>query len=1189
MSISSNLYAEKVFGEQPIALWSLDDKADYISLINESQRDLTDTGVWSITNGSVSTVTDVIGEPFDSSIISEIDGSVPSLEAEITTISASNLLPYSLFNEDLKTFSVGAYFYSPSPFLTNITVRIIYTAGQEEKIFSLPAVEERWIFLSHTFNIPSDQSDVTVEFDLRYIPGGSDSSSYSFQMNGLSVGQWSEEFQATSLGVDVQQLPSNTSLNNLYGVPAIAYGLQEASAYYVSKENSLLAKNTGVPLVYGASNNTSLFPNSTGPSLVLPGFNFLNENGQYQQFTAEFWLRANASTTEPKRIFGPIASDDGIYVDGSFIKIKVNDQTGSHFVGEWFRPMLVDFRVINNSATLILNGEEVISIDIITNNLEFPARLDENGLDQNWLGFYVYEDTQPFEIDAVGIYPYGVPTIVAKRRWVYGQGVEYPEKTNRAFNGVTALIDYPFSKYANNHMFPDIGRWGQGFLENVSVDDNVLAPPSYEVGVVKFNNKTEDEWLTDLSTVFTGTQDKITLKPTNDWANVEGCIIFDTLNLLGSDTKAFYGLFEASPDYSGVQVLFKIEDRITGNYLSIELDGQEIDYKLTYNGNTTTLYTATGHQVGDLFTAGINLKQFSDYYGGNTAALLGNKNQLKVYVAGSEDFSNTFGGDITRIGFCTERNYSKFAELFNEFGVVSRYENVFDLYDAEIDYDGDNPDLTNGSLFTDLFVDGGDPYSRPVSDIRVEPPSYGLIGKEYFGKATLDVQVDSYWEDYVPLTKLAKSSTNEDGDQEYSLDFIQMNINYPAPKLFVGDYYDTTSQDARIYVTFQYISAGANLPTSSFIKDEQMPRNGVVEPGADWITTRYEIVDGAIVYLPPNTDFNDLAIVTHIEMQIEGISDKPVKVRKLQMASQSLSQASPTAVGTRFGKDIYPYSKSGLYFDYESKNPYKIDKSSTPYLHLTNQSGIRPVGSFDAQTDRGLSIPINPETADNFETVAINFAVKFEFDVFPESPTQIFEVESSNQYLKFYAVSDHPDGLRGRIFSLNTATGRVTDRVVFYQNGSLVREPVVSLNTWSVLGIGFTDNLVLNNVSGAIRITGQISVDSLSHYQARAIDQVQNEIIRRWFGVSTISGVDIAWRYWAEGQDNPEGNRPYTWSQVLVVAPDIYYGVNPEQIYKGFTGTNKIVAGDNRQLRFNNYNYSVYKDLDWVTNTITPV
>lgn len=44
MSISSNLYAEKVFGEQPIALWSLDDKADYISLITEGQRDLTDSG-----------------------------------------------------------------------------------------------------------------------------------------------------------------------------------------------------------------------------------------------------------------------------------------------------------------------------------------------------------------------------------------------------------------------------------------------------------------------------------------------------------------------------------------------------------------------------------------------------------------------------------------------------------------------------------------------------------------------------------------------------------------------------------------------------------------------------------------------------------------------------------------------------------------------------------------------------------------------------------------------------------------------------------------------------------------------------------------------------------------------------------------------------------------------------------------
>jgi hypothetical protein len=31
----SNLYAEKIFSEHPIAMWALDDQVDYLSLIPE--------------------------------------------------------------------------------------------------------------------------------------------------------------------------------------------------------------------------------------------------------------------------------------------------------------------------------------------------------------------------------------------------------------------------------------------------------------------------------------------------------------------------------------------------------------------------------------------------------------------------------------------------------------------------------------------------------------------------------------------------------------------------------------------------------------------------------------------------------------------------------------------------------------------------------------------------------------------------------------------------------------------------------------------------------------------------------------------------------------------------------------------------------------------------------------------------
>jgi hypothetical protein len=40
MSSPSNLYAEKIFSEHPVALWAFDEKIDYLSVISEAKRDI---------------------------------------------------------------------------------------------------------------------------------------------------------------------------------------------------------------------------------------------------------------------------------------------------------------------------------------------------------------------------------------------------------------------------------------------------------------------------------------------------------------------------------------------------------------------------------------------------------------------------------------------------------------------------------------------------------------------------------------------------------------------------------------------------------------------------------------------------------------------------------------------------------------------------------------------------------------------------------------------------------------------------------------------------------------------------------------------------------------------------------------------------------------------------------------------
>jgi len=99
------------------------------------------------------------------------------------------------------------------------------------------------------------------------------------------------------------------------------------------------------------------------------------------------WMRINSDSSTKKRICGPIKSNDGIYVDGPFITLKIGKNYSSHYVGEWTRPMLIHIRITNNSASLLINGEQVISLNFITDGLSFPEKYDEDGKDQDWIGF----------------------------------------------------------------------------------------------------------------------------------------------------------------------------------------------------------------------------------------------------------------------------------------------------------------------------------------------------------------------------------------------------------------------------------------------------------------------------------------------------------------------------------------------------------------------------------------------------------------------------------------------------------------------------------------------------------------------------------------------------------------------------------------------------------------------------------
>jgi hypothetical protein len=1153
MSNPSNLYAEKIYSEHPLVLWALDDKLDYIGLISEAQRNI--ATLWTPTSATLATSFEELNQPFTDSHLTRVRLDVPLAETLEASIISPNILNLNTL-QDLGTFTVGSYFYSNSVFLQTVSIGYEYTdPGTSQIVQNLKtftsSLYQKWGFISETFEAPNVNAQLRLVIKIKIFEGSASPIDNEFYFNGITLGQWNEEFNTLSFGVTQTTVPAFVSL---YGgadaVEAQAYGIAEDTAYYIS-ENGLKCKNSGIPLVYGASGVTKLEPNM-GASLIVPGKGFLNKKGQYNEYTVEFWARINANTSTPLKIFGPISSDNGLYVESGFLTLVIGDQFASHFVGEWSRPMLIHIRLIRNSASLLVNGEEVLTLSINTETLDLPDELDAFGDNQDWLGFYAYANVYPFELDCVAIYSYNVPVTVAKRRWVYGQGVISPEGINSAYGGTTAFIDYPFANYTANYNYPDFAKWDQGSFDNLATTQTSLRTPEYSLPEISIGTKTLQELYDDNKLIQDNESGPVTdnkflsFRPNNSWNSVESYINFPRLNLLSSQVDSFYGVF-SSHNLLSEEVLVKIYNPLNNDYFTIIKDADEIKYSLTYNGSTELLFTSEQIVSNSLFSVGFNIRTLIDSFGNSVPAFFGNQNILKMYVAGDESGDYSFTGRLYSFGLSTALNSSKISDSFDSSGIA--------------------------------LIDNG-------QELIDHTASYTLLPSEAYQKYFLDIGVAGYWQDYLPLSYFGQFVKNAQGEEFYDLDFLQFNIGYPTTSELVEDsgsaqmYYDTTGAQIKSFVTFQYLIDGANIPTD-FINQETPNEYRIIDVSEyeNWETTRFEVLNNSLIYPIKTVDFNELAIVYSLEFNSRGILSKPILLNRLQLASQALNDNSSNPIGTRFGVDLIPYKKNGIYFSYKSKNPFSIYKESTPYLYLTKNSGIEVRGELNILENRGLSLPINKELSTDYRVSAMQLWTRYDQDTFPSTATELFEINHKNGSVKFYLQANSSLGDRGKIFALNQ-NGLEYNGLSFYLNGNLVREPVLSIKEWSTIGISFLTPLTFDSYLGSINITGPAIFNNIAYYQASSLQEVESRTVRPWFKVLTDGVTVFDWQFWFNN---------FTWDGMLVVGSSQFYGINPTDIYKTYIGTNKIIVDDGEGLTYQPEKLKVYTEIQWSTTVSTPV
>ncbi len=1249
MAVALNSYAAKAYSEHPISLWSMDDDSYYLSLIEDSDRLFSNwTASTSLSGISVSTYDNNplylpnIARPFDSGTYSTI---VSGSSSASYTLRLTSPIIFNATDLDLtkKSFCVNFFIYNNPVFISSFKTGYKYLdsslVSHTIMSASVPAPSGRsWLNFNKTYDTPTDLfGSIQLIFEITF-KANSDSQSRTLTMNGLSVGQWSESVCYKSLGVYSENLPSSLDMPGYEGIAADQYGVLSKNGYYIIENNSILAQNDGPPLIFGTDNCTKITPSlRQQPSFVFPGTGMFNEVGRNNNYTLECWLQIKPSTNIARRIIGPLGNDYGIYVREGFISLVLGDTVQSHSISEWYRPMLMHLTIKDDVATVLINGEQVISISFDKENIELPN-------EQDWWGIYSYLDIDLFKIDCISIYPYSISNSAAKRRFVWGQGTTSLQFIDDSFSGTPTTIDFSTAKYTSNVIYPDIAQWNSGYFDNMVATNNSISIPEYSLPTIylggrdiqewyeanQYINKLEypdinhpkfvslkpntksnevysyitsqdywenESWLNFTSTHFMTNQIASTLGilPSFEYDSFQGSgnnwddasyISFPSINVLTSPVVSLYGIFEIQANISESRPLMHFINTINNKTFSIDIIGTTV----VYSFNNSIIHTES-IEVDEHFVVGLNFDLIGQAFGYEVKNFFSSPSSVQLVVGG--DKINTFEGKIYRVGFSNANNFEETKDSYQENGIVLP---------------------SNDELFINEFA------------------SYTLIVTDDYDRFSLDISVSSNWEEYYPLSQFAGYVQDELGNSYYDVDFMQINIGYPTIALKIAwryselqdlglQYYqlnesytnyenlnnnntsneslDTSNSSLKMYMTFQDVSQENILPLNSFQYTKTIPSDMVIKPDSEntiaqpykAYETKFEFKDNVIVYPPKSKDFNNIQVVFHFVVNQKGIIKSPLRISNFEITSRALSENSFNPIGTKFGTPISSYVKtysaSVETYDGKEENPILIYKRATPYLYDTENSGIKLLYKNTTQKEYVSSIPVNSSKASNYNVGAMQLWMMYDDLSFSSSAQSIFEISYLEDTIQF-VIDPSDNGDRGKIYPrFKNNYSKSTSFINFYQNGVYVKNPTINAKQWNCIGILFNESLDFSNYKGSINLFGGIYYNNISYYLTEGLAITKTVNARDWQNVwenTSPPPAYFSWSYWND--DNIWSDN--TWKNVYLLSLSNQYSISPENIYQSYVGTNRDVIDDDSGFSILNSSFSTYSTISWSQQTEKP-
>ena len=1134
----SNLYAMRIYRENPISLWPLDDNMSFISLLSASGKSVYS---WSLSSASFvySSSSALLSIKMPDETLSRFTGNM------VNSASATSPAIYrSTFDENKKSLTISSFLWQGGA-ARRYKIGFLYDVGGSlvKTTSTIPALRsfDNWQKIHHTIDLPNSSSVFYGFLEVEYF-NSPNQLDYHIYLNGLSVGQWSEDYNSITTGFFPKNLNQSSSSAQIYSLipsSSVQYKYQNVdiygannkdSGYYLIEGNKMLSSNTGMPMLYGSSNITKIYPpiQNNIPSIIMPGSGFLNELGKYNDITMEFWLRIYNKHKNLFRIFGPLKGDDGLYVDGEFLTLRIGSMYKSYFVGKWYRPMLVDICYSPSKIVVYINGDSVMEMNLNINETKFSS------VDDDWIGFYANENCQPMEIDCVAIYPYFTPQSLIKRRFVYGQGLEAPDLIASQFIGENAYVDFSFAQYATNIEYPLTKSWSSGYSYNMDFSPNSLSLPEYVVPQFKTDTSASTFLLFEDNLLYQNNNEPtfISMQPDLKYtqSNVNSSFYINNLSVIKSPVNSVLGVFKNSASVSSsAQIIMRFGNKSNNKNFRIEQQSSSVVY-IYNNGAYDRILNTSAIQSSSAFIAGINIPSVAKSNALFLDDFFNDIKMLDLSIMGYE--SNTYSGKMYSLTL-------NGANLINQ--------NEFNYFDSN-----GFANINSGQISVS--------YSNKIFNYI---GNYTLVPIKTSKTIELDVASKGYWETYLPLSYFATYVTPTVGEKYYDLDLIQFNIDYPSSIVKNGNSMSNVDVDAdvKVYATLQYFKDVGSIPYRNWVSASSLYSDRVIDfdNTLDVTRSKYELIDGTIIFPPKQqVDFNEFYIGIHIEMQTKSVSKRKINLSRMRLASLSYNQTSFFSLKTKTSLSMYPFVRRDSIYSFTDKNPFLISRETMPYLYLSDDSGLTVLKydklqnpRLDVNATKGISIPVNQKLSNDYKFSGIQMWGMYNFDYSFDEEKIVASLALINDgfYLKIIPENNNK---RAKMKVFSTSTNKESDNVSYYQNGIKVDYFTVQPLLWNAYHISFGNSYLLSNSVAQFEFYEGMIFNNVSYFE-ESLDIVYSSFYKqRW---SEILGENNNWNSYGD-----------TWGIALNRGSVGEFSVPGNEIFNTYLGLSTIVARETSRI-----------------------